>query len=281
MFAHVLVPTDLSAYSHAMIGCIGSIPGIEEVVLLHVQDPKESKTGSGAALLEEKRELSESGLSVSTILAPPPVDSVADEILRTAAEMEASLIIVGARGKGLVEELLLGSVSSSVVRHAPTSVLVMRHRVIKTLEGVAFEKFCPRIFSRILVPTDLSEPSLAPLTALLTRIRGVEEVILAHVVTRAGAAEIAQASVEDAELVLGRICADLAGKGVRAEKRVRAGNPTHEISRLAEEEDVSLLLVSLHGRGGGIRRAFLGSTAYSITEVAARPVLIARPPAWE
>lgn len=280
MFARVLVPIDLSPYSHAMIGCIGSIPGIEGVMLLHVQDPKESQSGDEAVLLREKEELLESGFPVSTILAPPPQDSVADEILRTAAVMEASLIIIGARGKGLVEELLLGSVSSSVIRHAPTSVLVMRHRVVKTFGGISFEKFCPRLFSRILVPTDLAEPSIEPLTRLLSRIGGIEEVILAHVVTRAGAAEIVQASVEDAELALDRICADLAGNGIRAEKRVRAGSPTHEIARLAEEEDVSLILVSLHGRSG-IRRAILGSTAYSITEVAARPVLVARQPDWE
>ncbi|MDT8357521.1 MAG: universal stress protein [Methanomicrobiaceae archaeon] len=280
MFERVLVPTDLSGYSHAMIGCIGSIPGIEEVALLHVQEPAESVPGAEAMLLGEMQELQLSGLSVSPILAPPPRDSVADEILRTAAERKSSLIIIGARGKGIVEELLLGSVSSSVVRHAPTSVLVMRHRVVETLEGVRFEKFCPRLFSRVLVPTDLSGESAGPLTDLLDGIAGIETVILAHVVTRAGAAELAQASVEDAELALDRLCADLAAEGIRAERRVRAGNPTHEIARLAEEEDVSLILVSLHGRNG-LRRAILGSTAYSITEMAARPVLVARQTGWE
>ena len=47
-------------------------------------------------------------------------------IVETAEEMEADLIIVGSHGYGSWERLLLGSVSDSVVHHAPCSVLVVR-----------------------------------------------------------------------------------------------------------------------------------------------------------
>jgi nucleotide-binding universal stress UspA family protein len=47
-------------------------------------------------------------------------------IVETAEEIGADLIIVGSHGYSRWERLLLGSVSDSVVHHAPCSVLVVR-----------------------------------------------------------------------------------------------------------------------------------------------------------
>ncbi|MEO8650030.1 MAG: universal stress protein [Acidobacteriota bacterium] len=47
-------------------------------------------------------------------------------IVETAEEMGADLVIVGSHGYSRWERLLLGSVSDSVVHHAPCSVLVVR-----------------------------------------------------------------------------------------------------------------------------------------------------------
>jgi nucleotide-binding universal stress UspA family protein len=47
-------------------------------------------------------------------------------IVETAEKMNADLIVVGSHGYNRWERLLLGSVSDSVVHHAPCSVLVVR-----------------------------------------------------------------------------------------------------------------------------------------------------------
>jgi nucleotide-binding universal stress UspA family protein len=47
-------------------------------------------------------------------------------IVETAEEWNADLIVVGSHGYSRWERLLLGSVSDSVVHHAPCSVLVVR-----------------------------------------------------------------------------------------------------------------------------------------------------------
>jgi nucleotide-binding universal stress UspA family protein len=47
-------------------------------------------------------------------------------IVETAEEINADLIIVGSHGYNRWERLLLGSVSDSVIHHAPCSVLVVR-----------------------------------------------------------------------------------------------------------------------------------------------------------
>jgi nucleotide-binding universal stress UspA family protein len=50
----------------------------------------------------------------------------ADRIVAAAKEEKADLIVVGARGLGAFAALMLGSVSTGVIHHAPCSVLVVK-----------------------------------------------------------------------------------------------------------------------------------------------------------
>lgn len=63
------------------------------------------------------------GAAVSTEVLFGSPDS---RIVETAEEWNADLIVVGSHGYSRWERLLLGSVSDSVVHHAPCSVLVIR-----------------------------------------------------------------------------------------------------------------------------------------------------------
>ncbi len=49
-----------------------------------------------------------------------------NKIVETASLMKADLVVVGSHGYNRLERILLGSVSDSVVHHAPCSVLVVR-----------------------------------------------------------------------------------------------------------------------------------------------------------
>lgn len=51
----------------------------------------------------------------------------ADAILRCAAEIDADLIVVGARGLTAVERFVRGSTSTRVAHHAPCDVLIVEH----------------------------------------------------------------------------------------------------------------------------------------------------------
>lgn len=66
--------------------------------------------------------LSEVRVSTEVLYGSPE-----SRIVETAENMNADLIIVGSHGYNRWERLLLGSVSDSVVHHAPCSVLVVRH----------------------------------------------------------------------------------------------------------------------------------------------------------
>ena len=51
---------------------------------------------------------------------------IVEEILKAAREGEFNLIVMGARGISKIKEVLMGSVSDGVTRHAPCPVLVVK-----------------------------------------------------------------------------------------------------------------------------------------------------------
>jgi len=49
-----------------------------------------------------------------------------EEILKTARQGDFDLVVNGARGMSRIKELLMGSVSDGVTKHAPCPVLLVR-----------------------------------------------------------------------------------------------------------------------------------------------------------
>jgi nucleotide-binding universal stress UspA family protein len=85
-------------------------------------DPDVEKRQQDA--LEEARALiAESGIEATTAA---PVGQPGDEIVRTATEAKADLVVLGARGLSSVKRLVLGSVSTKVLHEAHCDVLVVK-----------------------------------------------------------------------------------------------------------------------------------------------------------
>ena len=72
----------------------------------------------------EKGKLVEAG--ASEVHGHARVGKVDGEIVRLAEELDAGLIVIGNRGMGSLQRMLLGSDAESVVRHAPCAVMVIR-----------------------------------------------------------------------------------------------------------------------------------------------------------
>jgi nucleotide-binding universal stress UspA family protein len=85
---------------------------------------RENATKIVSETIEKLKAYADSGkVAVSTDVLFGSPDS---RIVETAEEWNADLIVVGSHGYSRWERLLLGSVSDSVVHHAPCSVLVVR-----------------------------------------------------------------------------------------------------------------------------------------------------------
>lgn len=284
MFENVLFPTDFSEYAQKTLGCIGEIPGVKEVVLLHIVDATHpSKRGwthgphieNARILMEEKKMFLENlSLKVKTKVDVITDGDVAREILVTADKEKVSLIVMGARGRGLIQGLLLGSVSANVLRHAKTDILIMRYKLAEGLEGKKFEKFCPLILSKVLYPTDFSESSQDALS-FVKGLKGMGELVLIYVVSKGETHEEIEAHVEEAKKKLEDIGKDLSKAGIKVKTHVHVGSPIEEIISMAEEEDASLVAMSSHGKSW-FKELLVGSTTCAVARRAKRPVLVMR-----
>ncbi len=129
----VLYPTDFSDTAELAFEWVRRLAssGASRVTLLHVQAPgrRQSSAWRGeldridaarlSRLAGELRQIA--SVSVEGLLRE---GAPAEEILRAAGELGATLIVMGTQGRGLVHEVFLGSVSHQVLRHAPVPVLL-------------------------------------------------------------------------------------------------------------------------------------------------------------
>jgi nucleotide-binding universal stress UspA family protein len=102
------------AYSHT-----SDLHGKEEYERLVAQ-----RKSAGQKIIDDARvQYEDSNISVEENLLEGPA---AEAIISVANTRKADLIIMGTRGMGSLEGLLLGSVSTKVTRDAPCTVMVVR-----------------------------------------------------------------------------------------------------------------------------------------------------------
>lgn len=130
------------------------------------------------------------------------------------------------------------------------------------------------MYSKILLATDLSGVSTQLVDHLPHLIRvGLQEVLIVHVVNLRDAGDFAEELQTHDQQMLEDYKNRLEQQGIRVTVKVPIGVPSHEISKLAEEENVSLILIGSHGRSL-IKEIVLGSVGEQVIRDARKPVLI-------
>jgi len=139
LFEKILVPLDGSEHStRALEKAVQIAKQIDgKITLIHVYLVSQSaitpmqvsryvqairKQGEIVLAEGEKRANAE-GVQVEKLLI---MGHAVEEILKTARKGNFSLVVIGARGMSKIKELLMGSVSDGVTKHAPCPVLVVR-----------------------------------------------------------------------------------------------------------------------------------------------------------
>ncbi len=280
MFEKILVPTDFSRYSQNVLECISELPGNRDVVLLNVihrtpisrsWDPASEVENANEMIEQQKLYLQSLHFNVKTRVETIMEGDPAKVIQKVADEENASLIVMGARGKGRVRGLLLGSVSKNVLVYGHTNLLLMRYKV---LEGENLGRFCRSIFSKIICPTDFSEPARDAIS-FVSKLEGVGEMDLQYVVASGESDEQIDAEIRAAGAKLNDISKEIARPNLKVKVHVQVGNAPEEISKLADMEDASLIAMSSHGRGW-LEQLTVGSTTHETARISNRPVLIVR-----
>jgi nucleotide-binding universal stress UspA family protein len=91
-----------------------------------IREPTESKEAAERKLAAAAAAAAAAGVKCTTEILPPVgLSNPGRRIVEAAKRHRVDVVVVGARGHGLVRKLL-GSVSNYVVTHAPMSVSVIR-----------------------------------------------------------------------------------------------------------------------------------------------------------
>jgi len=153
----ILIATDGSDYSNAAIDALANVVANPETTAFKIVSsvefpatlPSDPFVGISAEYYdriekaghEQAKEAAERAETQICSLFPNAVLNITAEVIsgspqrvliEKAAEWGADLIVVGSHGYGFWSRALLGSVSNSVVHHAPCSVLVVRMAAAET-----------------------------------------------------------------------------------------------------------------------------------------------------
>jgi nucleotide-binding universal stress UspA family protein/GNAT superfamily N-acetyltransferase len=276
VFEKILFPTDFSEWAEETGKRLPEIPGLREVVMVHVLEPGEGgstflhpdepslspKAYARARLAPLKELLQSSGFSVS-LQVTEPQQNIADTILTIAADEKVSLIVMAARKKGILGNLFLGSVSAAVLLKSPVHVMITRFP--------EETEMLPPLTSRLLLPVDLSRPSQTTIS-MVNKMSGIQDAIVLHVFP-----EPERNDFEKVDGSLQQIVHSLQQSGMQARRIIRYGHPSEEICRVGEMEQVSLIVLSRFGQTDYIRNIQIGGTSAAVARCAHRPVLILHP----
>ena len=132
---------------------------------------------------------------------------------------------------------------------------------------------------KILFPTDFSPASYAALdvAASLARDRDATLIVAHCEETPLGFGGRELPLSKDVDDDLQAMLSEVLGgmKGIPYEKRLLRGDPGRTIVKLADKEDVNLIVLGTHGRTG-LKRVLMGSVAEAVIRNSTCPVLTIR-----
>ncbi|MBP2145358.1 nucleotide-binding universal stress UspA family protein/predicted GNAT family acetyltransferase [Methanofollis sp. W23] len=271
LFDRVVFATDFSQNAEEASAVVPLLPRLGQVVLVHVLKPgnEERPWFAGRSLhsLEETaeralsrraEEYQEVGVNTRYRILRAPDGEIANAVLDAVRDEEATAVVVGAQGYGLIGTLLLGSVSTKVLEEAGVHVVIARGGSGRQ-DPVASPILCPVAFGRP------SREAVALLPGL-----GAREVVLLHVLASDHGAE----EEEAAERELARMKAHLETCGTEVQALLRTGRPSDEIARTARDAGSDLIVIPRLGRTDYIRNISIGSTALAVAKKAPCSVLV-------
>ena len=203
----------------------------------------------------------------------------ADVLLEEARRGGADLIIVGSRGHGTLDAMLLGSVSAEIVSRAHVPVLVVR----STAVGRALLAWDGSPAAEAAIELLASWPALRRAEVRVASVvdhgpwwATVPPVVPAEAVTLFEDAW--QAGREKAMTGVRRVAGQLREAGVVADEIVLDGDPGAALIQAARDWHADLVVMGTHGRHG-IARVVLGSVARTLVLHAPASVLVVPTPA--
>lgn len=200
-------------------------------------------------------------------------------IVQAAKDLDVDLIVVGSRGHGAIESMLLGSVSAEIVDHSSVPVLVARgtslRRVVLAWDGSAAARKAADLLRRwpvfagsavrVVSVTDIEVPWWTGFP-----VAGSLESMALYVTST-------EAARAQHEVLAREMAAELATANLVATAEPREGDAATELIHAAAAATTDVIVLGTHGRTGLVRM-LLGSVARNVLQHARTSVLIAPDP---
>lgn len=256
--------------------------------------------GSDAALRERAREaLADAVFADARKQLPPALgervttvvghQNPAHGLLVAADEWRADLIVVGARGLGRLQRLLLGSVSGQVVQSATIPVLVARgeaaesadaaQRVLLCCDGSETSQHAAKFIEQFDFPAGTTGRAITVVESVFggevppwleEQARESDEEAMAHVW-----AEEHEKQRNAKEVSLTEYCADLPAIFQGNKPLVVEGLPAEQVLAAIRKENISLVVLGARGLSRWAR-LMMGSTSEKVLAHAPCSVLVVR-----
>lgn len=196
-----------------------------------------------------------------------------NELIAFSREQAHDLLVIGARKRSHLSDLLLGSTAERVLRKASAAVLIAK-------QPLAAVPKC------ILAPTDFSAASRPALDeALALAKRWNARVVLLHVIepivqayawaTDLAGGEIFVIEPEELQPEWDALLAGLDRQGVTVETQTIKGDVATTVAAAAKALPADLVVLATHGRTG-LAHALLGSVAEGVARAVEGSVLTVR-----
>lgn len=183
------------------------------------------------------------------------------EIVNTAAEIDADLVVLGRRGARGLARSMVGHATAYVAGNSPCNVLVVPRA------AEVWQK-------RILLATDGSEHSSAAGEAAVAVAR---QCGLPVTVVSATTSSHSDERKAEAQSSVDRKLAKLTAAGIQCAGQVLQGRPDEVVIEAAAKADADLIIVGSRGRTG-LLRLILGSVSERIMGQAQCPVMVVKSP---
>jgi nucleotide-binding universal stress UspA family protein len=187
---------------------------------------------------------------------------VAEQINAVAVGQEVDLLVMSTHGRSGVGRVLLGSVASEVLRQTTLPMLLVRPREL----AISHEP----VFDKLMVTLDGSDEAERVLPYAQTLAKRFESEILLLSVPDDLQAE---SQLGNLKRYLEDIAGALTATGLTVRPIVAGSDPAYTIVELARANNVDLIMLATHGRGGRERLMF-GSVADTVVRNSHRPIFM-------
>jgi nucleotide-binding universal stress UspA family protein len=275
---NVLVATDGSKYGRWALNWVAKLPFVEppRVTALHVLDravhslPFRTKLEMRRIEARSARTVAYTKKQLALLKLKGTVrreqGAVAPVILKRAPKQDG-LLVVGNKGLGALDRVMLGSVSTKLIQHATCPVLVVKGEAVP--------------LTRIALAIDGSPASAKALEFVLTTFqpdrstgkggRVSIHVSVVHVMPFMKYPEVREAGRK----LVDQNVQKLVKAGFTAEPVCQLGKPAEEIMEFAAKHHADLIVMGAKGLDA-VSRFFLGSVSTRVVQYANCSVLVVR-----